>query len=196
MPKLRAAGSSRVISLASRAHFRHQEDIDYVRLKNESAATYDGWTAYGRSKLSNILMTKVPTPSHEKKNKTKEDSYFLAGSCSAFSSVDWRIFLLEPSWGSGHRSFSCQTVMICAMICNSASPGYLWIVLQNCCVFAAVRPLTAAVAGLIAKGAPTMSASAMFVTPITLNPTEPRQCFTMICSCRCTHFRFCSRVGT
>lgn len=79
MPKLRAAGSSRVISLASRAHFRHQEDIDYVRLKNESAATYDGWTAYGRSKLSNILMTKVRNPSHEikKKNKTKEDSYFF-----------------------------------------------------------------------------------------------------------------------
>jgi hypothetical protein len=65
--------------LASRAHFRHQEDIDYVRLKNESAATYDGWTAYGRSKLSNILMTKVSNPSHEikKKNKTKRKKILI-----------------------------------------------------------------------------------------------------------------------
>jgi hypothetical protein len=38
---------------------RHQETIDYARLKNESAATYDGWQAYGRGKLSNILMAKV-----------------------------------------------------------------------------------------------------------------------------------------
>jgi hypothetical protein len=73
LPKLRAAGSSRVISLASRAHFRHQEDIDYLRLKKESAATYDGWTAYGRSKLSNILMTKVCNPSKHFRS-TKEQN--------------------------------------------------------------------------------------------------------------------------
>jgi hypothetical protein len=40
---------------------RHGDAIDYTRLKNETAATYDGWHAYGRSKLSNILMTKVCT---------------------------------------------------------------------------------------------------------------------------------------
>ena len=79
MPKLRACSSARVITLSSRAHMRHPDAIDYTRLKNESAATYlshplgitlfgcefnganryDGWHAYGRSKLSNILMTKV-----------------------------------------------------------------------------------------------------------------------------------------
>lgn len=38
---------------------RHGDAIDYTRLKDETAATYDGWHAYGRSKLSNVLMTKV-----------------------------------------------------------------------------------------------------------------------------------------
>ena len=59
LPKLRAAGSARVVSLSSRAHMRHQEAIDYKRLKNETAESYDGWVAYGRSKLSQILATKV-----------------------------------------------------------------------------------------------------------------------------------------
>ena len=63
LPKLRAAGNARVLSLSSRAHMRHPDAIDYTRLKNESAATYDGWHAYGRSKLSNIFMAKVRTPS-------------------------------------------------------------------------------------------------------------------------------------
>ena len=41
---------------------RHPQAIDYTHLKNESAKTYDGWMAYGRSKLSQILMTKVGIP--------------------------------------------------------------------------------------------------------------------------------------
>ncbi len=48
--------------MSSRAHMRHQEAIDYKRLKNETAGSYDGWVAYGRSKLSQILMSKVRTP--------------------------------------------------------------------------------------------------------------------------------------
>jgi NAD(P)-dependent dehydrogenase (short-subunit alcohol dehydrogenase family) len=63
LPKLRAAGSARVVSLSSRAHMRHPEAIDYKRLKNETAESYDGWVAYGRSKLSQILMSKVRPPS-------------------------------------------------------------------------------------------------------------------------------------
>jgi hypothetical protein len=62
LPKLRAAGSARVISLSSRAHLRHPEAIDYKRLKNETAESYEiEWMAYGRSKLSQILATKVKT---------------------------------------------------------------------------------------------------------------------------------------
>jgi hypothetical protein len=61
-PKLRASGQARVISLSSRAHNKHIGDrIDYERLKSETAATYDGMHAYGRSKLSNLLMAKVIT---------------------------------------------------------------------------------------------------------------------------------------
>lgn len=59
-PKLIASGgNARVIALSSRAHFRHPEPIDYDALKAASSATYDGWKAYGRSKLSNILFAKA-----------------------------------------------------------------------------------------------------------------------------------------
>jgi len=58
-PKLRAAGSARVISLSSRAQNMHKDAIDYSRLQNENADTYDGYHAYGRSKLSNVLMVKA-----------------------------------------------------------------------------------------------------------------------------------------
>ncbi len=69
LPKLRAAGSARVLSLSSRAHMRHPQAIDYTHLKNESVETYDGWMAYGRSKLSQILVSKVRIPSwHRTKN--------------------------------------------------------------------------------------------------------------------------------
>jgi hypothetical protein len=58
--KLRASGHARVVSLSSRAHNKHIGDsIDYQRLKSKTAATYDGMHAYGRSKLSNLLMAKV-----------------------------------------------------------------------------------------------------------------------------------------
>jgi hypothetical protein len=58
--KLRASGHARVVSLSSRAHNKHIGDsIDYERLTSETAATYDGMHAYGRSKLSNLLMAKV-----------------------------------------------------------------------------------------------------------------------------------------
>ena len=58
-PKLVAAGGSRVVSLSSRAHMRHQGSIDYPGLLAETADTYDGWRAYGRSKLCNILFSKA-----------------------------------------------------------------------------------------------------------------------------------------
>lgn len=52
---------------------RHPQTIDYAHLKNESAKTYDGWMAYGRSKLSQILMSKVCTPSWHRKKKYVRD---------------------------------------------------------------------------------------------------------------------------
>ncbi len=64
MPKLRlgAAGglmTPRVVNLSSRAHMRHGGAIDYKKLQSETAQSYDGWSAYGRSKLSNILCAKA-----------------------------------------------------------------------------------------------------------------------------------------
>mmetsp|Transcript_37046 Transcript_37046/g.46355 ORF Transcript_37046/g.46355 Transcript_37046/m.46355 type:complete len:230 (+) Transcript_37046:618-1307(+) len=59
LPKLKKAGRSRVVFLSSRAHMRHSEPIDYDALSKESAETYNGWHAYGRSKLSNILAAKA-----------------------------------------------------------------------------------------------------------------------------------------
>ena len=38
---------------------RHSQSIDYSGLAAETAAEYDGWQAYGRSKLSNILAAKA-----------------------------------------------------------------------------------------------------------------------------------------
>ena len=58
--KLQASrGGSRVINLSSRAHLRHGGAIDYSLLKAANAQNYDGWHAYGRSKLSNILCAKA-----------------------------------------------------------------------------------------------------------------------------------------
>lgn len=59
LPKLQAAPSARVIFLSSRAHMRHPQRIDYDGLKAETQAQYNGWAAYGRSKLSNILTAKA-----------------------------------------------------------------------------------------------------------------------------------------
>ena len=59
-PKLLASESNaRVVALSSRAHMRHPVPIDYIALKSASEDTYDGWQAYGRSKLSNILFAKA-----------------------------------------------------------------------------------------------------------------------------------------
>jgi NAD(P)-dependent dehydrogenase (short-subunit alcohol dehydrogenase family) len=59
-PKLHAAGgTARVVTLSSRAHKRHPQSIDYEELKKAAAENYDGWMAYGRSKLSNILLSKA-----------------------------------------------------------------------------------------------------------------------------------------
>lgn len=55
---LASGGDARVVSLSSRAHMRHPVPIDYTALKAASQDTYDGWQAYGRSKLSNILFAK------------------------------------------------------------------------------------------------------------------------------------------
>jgi len=61
LPKLRASGNARVIFISSRAHMRHPQSIDYHGLMNktEVQAQFQGWTAYGRSKLSNILTAKA-----------------------------------------------------------------------------------------------------------------------------------------
>ena len=61
MPRLQAAsGTARVIYLSSRAHMRHPQPIDYAALKAETTSTdLNGWGAYGRSKLSNLLTAKA-----------------------------------------------------------------------------------------------------------------------------------------
>jgi NAD(P)-dependent dehydrogenase (short-subunit alcohol dehydrogenase family) len=58
--KLRAAGgTARVVTLSSRAHMRHTQSIDYDNIRSVTPDNYDGWMAYGRSKLSNILFSKA-----------------------------------------------------------------------------------------------------------------------------------------
>jgi NAD(P)-dependent dehydrogenase (short-subunit alcohol dehydrogenase family) len=108
LPKLRAAGSARVVSLSSRAHMRHQEAIDYKRLKNETAESYDGWVAYGRSKLSQILMSKVRPPLSVlcKRAATVRVSCrpltVALGSGGALPAVDRRLLLRQPPWPRRH----------------------------------------------------------------------------------------------
>jgi NAD(P)-dependent dehydrogenase (short-subunit alcohol dehydrogenase family) len=51
------ASAPRIINLSSRAHYLHEEPIDYDKLQNETESTYDRSKAYGRSKLTNILFT-------------------------------------------------------------------------------------------------------------------------------------------
>ena len=56
-PKLQAAGASRVINLASRAHLRWQQPLgDLTDVQAGHEHSYDAWQAYGRSKTCNILM--------------------------------------------------------------------------------------------------------------------------------------------
>lgn len=48
----------RVINLSSRAHLRFQRHIDLDDVKSGTEVTYDGWSAYGRSKLASIFFAK------------------------------------------------------------------------------------------------------------------------------------------
>lgn len=52
--KLIASAPARVVTVASRAHLGARLDFDDLQL----ARRYDGWTAYRRSKLCNILFTR------------------------------------------------------------------------------------------------------------------------------------------
>ena len=55
MDRLKAASPSRVVSTASGAHRRAHLDFDDLQTSRE----YDGYKAYGRSKLCNILFTRA-----------------------------------------------------------------------------------------------------------------------------------------
>jgi NAD(P)-dependent dehydrogenase (short-subunit alcohol dehydrogenase family) len=58
-PALQAADSARVVNLASRAHLRWNQPLDFADITNATADTYDGWKAYGRSKTCNILFARA-----------------------------------------------------------------------------------------------------------------------------------------
>lgn len=53
MPLLKAASSARIVNVSSDAH--NGQSIDWDNIQGEKS--YKGWTAYGRSKLMNILFT-------------------------------------------------------------------------------------------------------------------------------------------
>jgi NAD(P)-dependent dehydrogenase (short-subunit alcohol dehydrogenase family) len=48
----------RVVNLSSRAHMRWSGPLHLETVRTETAATYDGWGCYGRSKLANILFAR------------------------------------------------------------------------------------------------------------------------------------------
>lgn len=54
IPKLK--DGARVVTLASRAHLRWNQEMDLDALSTKN--TYDGWLSYGRSKTCNILFAK------------------------------------------------------------------------------------------------------------------------------------------
>jgi NAD(P)-dependent dehydrogenase (short-subunit alcohol dehydrogenase family) len=54
LPSLMAAGAARIVSTASGAHFGHRLDFDDLQMTRG----YRARTAYGRSKLANILFTR------------------------------------------------------------------------------------------------------------------------------------------
>jgi NAD(P)-dependent dehydrogenase (short-subunit alcohol dehydrogenase family) len=58
LPRMLESGG-RVITLSSRAHMRHPQLIDFAAVTGETEFTYNGWTAYARSKLSNILFSRA-----------------------------------------------------------------------------------------------------------------------------------------
>jgi NAD(P)-dependent dehydrogenase (short-subunit alcohol dehydrogenase family) len=56
MNELKAAGSARIINLASIAHkFTRELDLDDINFEKKK---YDGWQSYSRSKFCNILFTR------------------------------------------------------------------------------------------------------------------------------------------
>lgn len=55
LPALQAAPASRLVNVASRAHYRGQ--LDFADLHGEKRP-YRGWSAYARSKLANVLFTR------------------------------------------------------------------------------------------------------------------------------------------
>jgi NAD(P)-dependent dehydrogenase (short-subunit alcohol dehydrogenase family) len=59
MPLLRAEQCARVVTLSSRAHLRWNQPVNFEDITKPTANTYDGWSAYGRSKTCNILFSKA-----------------------------------------------------------------------------------------------------------------------------------------
>lgn len=58
LPVIRSSGGGRVVVVSSRAHMRWSRPLEMIAVKHETPETYDGWLAYGRSKLSNILFVR------------------------------------------------------------------------------------------------------------------------------------------
>lgn len=59
LPIMISCGGGRVVNLSSRAHMRWQQLLDMAMVTNETQDTYNGWMAYARSKLCNILFSRM-----------------------------------------------------------------------------------------------------------------------------------------
>eukprot|EP01038_Epipyxis_sp_PR26KG_P013774 gene13774-18473_t len=59
LPVMRQSGGGRVVNLSSRAHLRWNQPLDMSMVISETNDTYDGWSSYGRSKLCNILFSRM-----------------------------------------------------------------------------------------------------------------------------------------
>lgn len=59
LPVIIKSGGGRVVNVSSRAHMRWSQPLDMNEVTTTTADSYDGWGAYGRSKLSNILFTRL-----------------------------------------------------------------------------------------------------------------------------------------
>ena len=59
LPLLKSTGNARIVNLSSRAHLRWQSELDMNDVVNVTEDSYDRWSAYGRSKLCNILFTRA-----------------------------------------------------------------------------------------------------------------------------------------
>mmetsp|Transcript_20601 Transcript_20601/g.22404 ORF Transcript_20601/g.22404 Transcript_20601/m.22404 type:complete len:315 (-) Transcript_20601:3614-4558(-) len=58
LPIIQKSGGGRVVNVSSRAHMRWSGPLRLETVRTETAATYDGWGSYARSKLSNILFSR------------------------------------------------------------------------------------------------------------------------------------------